>query len=179
MTTVAVVDDSEIELEIIANTLRKEGITCLGINHPEDAVVIIAETQPDMVILDVQMPKISGLDLCKSLKSNPTTKDIPIIMLSGDVSSDSIIASLHLGVIDYIPKPCAMKNLVDIVKQHDIVNKIKHAWEPAKIELERIINKYGGDRDDVQIWEKERRTDGRGRRATDKGCPLGFKHDKD
>lgn len=144
MTTVAVVDDSEIELEMLRANLSEHGIACMGITDPESALEIIRNTLPDLIILDVHMPKMGGLELCKKLRLNPETREIPIIMLSSDSSAETIIASLHLGVIDYIPKPCVMKHVVDVVKQHDIINKFKQAWEPAKAELERIIHKYGG-----------------------------------
>lgn len=168
MTTVAVVDDSEIELDILQANLLEHDIACIGISQSEAALDIIRNTLPDLVVLDVHMPKLDGLALCKQLRLNPETREIPIIMLSGDNSAETIIASLHLGVIDYIPKPCAMKHIVDVVRQHDIINKFKQAWQPAKTELERIIYKYGGH--NVHVQPTERREVAGGRRATDTGA---------
>lgn len=142
MSTVIIVDDSEIELSVFTNALVAAGYKCIGITNPNEALSTIADRQPDFVLLDYSMPEKDGISLCKDLKLNPLTRDIPIMFLTADNDPDHIIATIHLGCIDYIRKPIAAQELVELLARHEIWIKIKDALAPLKQEASRIMKKY-------------------------------------
>jgi PleD family two-component response regulator len=145
MSTVIIVDDSEIELGIFTEALIAAGHDCVGLADPTNALTTIVEKKPDFVILDYSMPHKNGLELCKDLKMNPATRDIPIMFLSSEADPDNIIATMHLGCIDYIRKPVESKKLVDLIMRHDVALKLKEAMcalSPMKEEAQRILDKY-------------------------------------
>jgi len=142
MSTVIIVDDSEIELSVFTNALVAAGYKCIGITNPNEALETIAGKQPDFVLLDYSMPEKDGISLCKDLKLNPLTRDIPIMFLTSDSDPDHIIATMHLGCIDYIRKPIAAQELVKLLARHEISIKIKDALAPLKQEASRIMKKY-------------------------------------
>lgn len=147
MTTVVVVDDSEIELEIFVHMLTKAGYECVGIQDPETALDVIIQKQPDFILLDYAMPHKDGLSLCKDIKTHPLARDIPVMFLSSNGDTDSVIATMHLGCIDYIRKPVHAEQLVETLVRHEIADKLRKVWGPAKHELERVLDKYGGTRE--------------------------------
>lgn len=149
MSTVIIVDDSEIELSVFTNALVSAGYDCIGITNPNEALEVIQNRQPDFVLLDYSMPEKDGISLCKDLKLNPLTRDIPIMFLTADSNPDHIITTMHLGCIDYVRKPIAAKELVELLARHEISLKIKDALAPLKHEANRIMKKY--DRRDHEL----------------------------
>lgn len=149
MSTVIIVDDSEIELSIFTNALLKAGYECIGITDPNTALEVIENQQPDFVLLDYSMPEKDGLSLCKDIKMNPLTKNIPVMFLTSDSDPKNIIATMHLGCIDYIQKPIAAQEVVNLLVRHDVGLKIKEALAPLKKHAEELVKKYerrSGDR---------------------------------
>lgn len=142
MSTIVIVDDSDIELGIFTEALINAGHDCIGLTDPTSALNVIQEKKPDFVLLDYSMPHLNGLELCKSLKMNPLTKNIPVMFLSSDNDPEKIIATLHLGCIDYIRKPVQTADLVELMMRHEIGIKIKEALAPMREEAQRIVNKY-------------------------------------
>jgi len=142
MSTVVIVDDSQIELDIFTQALINAGHECIGITDPNQALQAIQDRNPDFVILDYSMPHKNGVELCRDLKLNPLTRDIPVLFLSSDADPDHIIATIHLGCIDYIRKPVATQDLVELLMRHEVSLKIKDALAPLKHEAKRIMKKY-------------------------------------
>lgn len=142
MSTVIIVDDSQLELEIFTHALKEAGHDCIGIANPEEAFQVIQERSPDFVILDYSMPHKNGIELCKDLKLNPLTKNIPIMFLTSDSDPDHIIATIHLGCIDYIRKPVSTNELVALVMKHDIAKGFHDVLAPLKAEAQRILDQY-------------------------------------
>lgn len=142
MSTIIIVDDSQIELDIFTNALVQAGHECIGICDPSTALNVIKDKKPDFVILDYSMPHKNGLELCKDLKMNPATRNIPVMFLSSESDPDNIIATIHLGCIDYIRKPVQTNELVSMIMRHEIGLKIREALAPMKEQAEMIIKKY-------------------------------------
>ena len=115
MSTVVIVDDSQIELDMFTKALIEAGHDCVGVAEPSIALSVIKDTNPDFVILDYSMPHKNGLELCKDLKLNPLTRDIPVMFLTSDSDPDNIIATIHMGCIDYIRKPISTDEFVSLV----------------------------------------------------------------
>jgi two-component system phosphate regulon response regulator PhoB len=114
--TILAVDDEEDILELVRYNLEKEGYIIHTATSGEDAVRMIKKSPPDLVILDLMLPGMDGLDVCKSLKNDPKTKQIPIIMLTAKGDESDIVLGLELGSDDYVTKPFSPKVLRARVK---------------------------------------------------------------
>lgn len=142
MTSVVIVDDSQTELAIFSEAIKNAGYDCIGVSDPRNALEVIRVKNPDFVLCDVTMPHISGIELCKQIKLNPMTRDIPVLFISSDESSDHIIAAMHLGSLDYIRKPIEIAELVKTIHRVDLAQSVKNALEPVKKEAQRLLDKY-------------------------------------
>jgi len=113
---ILVVEDEEEIQELIAYNLKKESyqVTCVG--DGEKAVKAAEATRPDLLVLDLMLPGLGGLEVCKRLKRNPDTERIPIIMLTARGEEADIVTGLELGADDYITKPFSLKIFVTRVK---------------------------------------------------------------
>ena len=114
--TVLVVEDEENILELIRYNLEKEGFKVIGHLTGEDGLKEAKETNPDLVVLDIMLPGLSGLEVCKQLRAFPATKRIPIVLVSAKGEESDIIVGLELGADDYITKPFSPRVLVARLK---------------------------------------------------------------
>ena len=113
---ILVVDDNQQNLELIQAYL--EDIDCI-IESAEDGVQAldaVAKNPPDLILLDVMMPRMSGFEVCKRLKNNPTTEDIPIIMVTALNEFGDIERGVDSGTDDFISKPVSKLELLTRVK---------------------------------------------------------------
>jgi len=103
--TVLVIDDSPEVLAVVAARLRPEGYRTLVASTWELGLDLAADAQPDLILLDVEMPEMSGLDVCRRLKANPRTSSIPVIFLTAHDDVALKVHSFDLGAADYMTKP--------------------------------------------------------------------------
>jgi DNA-binding response OmpR family regulator len=103
--TVLIVDDSIPQHKLIRVLMAEESINCKSAYNGEAGLVMAESLKPDLVLLDVDMPDLNGFDVCRLMKVNPATKDIPIIFLTASASMDEKICGLSLDAVDYITKP--------------------------------------------------------------------------
>jgi DNA-binding response OmpR family regulator len=106
---ILVVDDDPLTVELIRTYLEKEHWQVLTSDNGSDALTLVREKQPDLVILDLMLPKIDGLDVCRILRAD---SDIPIVMLTARTTEEDILTGLELGADDYITKPFSPRQLV-------------------------------------------------------------------
>jgi two-component system phosphate regulon response regulator PhoB len=111
-----VVDDEEDILELVRYNLQKEGYQVCCAKSAEDALQQIKVELPDLIVLDLMLPGMDGLDLCKVLKRNPATEHISVLMLSAKGSEADVVSGLELGADDYIAKPFSPRVLVARIK---------------------------------------------------------------
>ena len=102
---VLVVDDQPINVELICQILGKAGIDTLRASSGTEALEWVAQSQPELVLLDVQMPDIDGFGVCKRLQADESTRHIPVIFVTANDSHTCKIAGLGVGAVDYITKP--------------------------------------------------------------------------
>ena len=114
--TVLVVDDEEDILELIRYNLAKEGYHVLCAASGETAVQMASAESPDLVLLDLMLPGIDGLDVCRILKNDPKMKAFSIIMLSAKGEEADVVSGLEIGADDYITKPFSPRVLLARVK---------------------------------------------------------------
>ena len=111
-----VVEDEEDLLALIYYNFVKEGFAVRGFTSGEEMFSSLALEQPDLILLDVMLPGIDGLEICKRLKSDAKTKLLPVIMLTAKGEEGDIVIGLNLGADDYIPKPFSPKILIARVR---------------------------------------------------------------
>jgi DNA-binding response OmpR family regulator len=108
---VLAVDDEPHILFILSKVLNSKGCKVLTADGGEKAIKLTLKNMPDLIILDVMMPDISGFDVCQHLKSDPKTKDIPIVILTAEQNEAHKEAMIRMGIADYIPKPFSPNGL--------------------------------------------------------------------
>ena len=114
--SVLVVEDEEDIMEVIRFNLEKEGYEVNQALSGEKALQVIENNLPSLVLLDLMLPGINGLDLCRIFKQNDRTKAIPVIMLTAKSEDADIVAGLEMGAEDYITKPFSPRVLLARVR---------------------------------------------------------------
>jgi diguanylate cyclase (GGDEF)-like protein len=103
--SVLAIDDSPEVLELLAVRLKPEGLRLVTAGSYEEGLALAVQAQPDLILLDVDMPGGNGLDLCRRLKQDPQTVNIPVIFLTGSNDIDTKVHGFDLGAVDYVTKP--------------------------------------------------------------------------
>ena len=115
---ILVVDDNPTNLAVISQALRTEGWQVRMAVDGEDALSKVTQNPPELILLDVQMPGIDGFEVCKRLKADDATSDIPIIFMTALSDTDSKVKGLALGAVDYITKPFEQQEAIARVRVH-------------------------------------------------------------
>lgn len=113
---ILVVDDEEDILELLSYNLAKNGFNVTTATSGEDALKITKTKTFDIILLDLMLPGIDGLDVCKEFKKNQSTSSIPIIMLTAKGEEADIVAGLELGADDYVTKPFSPRVLISRIR---------------------------------------------------------------
>ncbi len=116
MGTVLVVEDEADIAELVKYHLEKEGLAIRTVGDGKHALELIVRDHPDLIILDLMLPGMDGLELCRRLRSSSATQGIPIIMLTAKAEEVDRIVGLELGADDYVSKPFSTRELVARVK---------------------------------------------------------------
>lgn len=132
---IVVIEDEEDILEVISYNLRREGYEVTTSTSGEDGLAKIERSAPNLVILDLMLPEIDGLDLCRKLKSDPVTQSIPVIMVTARGEESDVVLGLGMGADDYVIKPFSPKELVARVKA--VLRRSRSA--PEKERKDRIV----------------------------------------
>ncbi len=113
---ILVVEDDEDILELVGYNLRQEGFEVETAMDGKKALGKIAHRRPDLIVLDLMLPELDGLEVCRRLKRDPDMLDIPILMLTAKGEEADIVAGLELGADDYVTKPFSPRVLVARVR---------------------------------------------------------------
>lgn len=116
MARILVVDDEEPILELIKFNLEKENFEVFPLNHGGQALKICSELQPDLVILDIMLPGMDGLEICRTIRQMPNLSEVPVIMLTARGDELDKVLGLEMGADDYMTKPFSPRELVARVK---------------------------------------------------------------
>ncbi|TFH14978.1 MAG: response regulator [Lentisphaerales bacterium] len=111
-----IVEDEEDILELLRYHLSRDGYTVTTATDGEEALSAIPKIMPDLVLLDLMLPGVDGLDVCRKLKKDTQTAAIPIIMVTAKGEESDIVTGLELGADDYVAKPFSMKVLIARVR---------------------------------------------------------------
>ena len=113
---ILVVDDEIGALTLIGIMLERGGFDVLKARDARAALDILEDTTPDLIILDVMMPGMNGIDLCQAIRQREATSKTPVLILSARGDAESIIRGIEAGANDYLPKP---------ILHHDLVSKVR------------------------------------------------------
>lgn len=103
--TILVVDDQQIHVDLIRRWLETEGHTIIGARDGETALAAIVEHQPDLILLDIMIPHPSGFEVCRRVKSDPATRHIPVLLMSGLQDPANWKRGLEVGAVELLRKP--------------------------------------------------------------------------
>ncbi|RME88139.1 MAG: response regulator [Anaerolineae bacterium] len=117
MTKILIAEDERDIRDLVAFTLRFAGYQVVAAANGEEALELTRDEAPDLVLLDVRMPRMTGYDVCRAIKSDPQLKDIPVVFLSAKGQESEIRAGLDAGAEEYLLKPFAPDELTERVRQ--------------------------------------------------------------
>ncbi|MFD1880685.1 phosphate regulon transcriptional regulator PhoB [Paracoccus pacificus] len=109
---VLVVEDEGAQREVLRYNLEAEGFGVAIAENGDEALLLVAEEQPDLIVLDWMLPNVSGIEICRRLKADPATRPIPIIMLSARSEEVDRVRGLETGADDYVVKPYSVVELM-------------------------------------------------------------------
>jgi diguanylate cyclase (GGDEF)-like protein len=123
---VLVVDDTPTNLNVLFSYLRSAGYKVLVAQTGENALQSAEYAKPDLILLDILMSGIDGFEICRRLKSNDNTKDIPVIFMTALSDSINKIRGFELGAVDYVTKPIQKEELIARIHTHISLEKLRH-----------------------------------------------------
>jgi two-component system phosphate regulon response regulator PhoB len=110
--TILVVEDEAPLLTLLRYNLEKQGFRVEEAADGQEALLRVAETKPDLILLDWMLPALSGIEVCRQIRRRPNTRDLPIIMVTARTEDQDAVRALDTGADDYIAKPFAMEALM-------------------------------------------------------------------
>ncbi|UWR04704.1 phosphate regulon transcriptional regulator PhoB [Ruegeria conchae] len=135
--TVLVVEDELAQREVLAYNLDAEGFRIIRAANGEEALLLVEEDRPDIIVLDWMMPNLSGIEVCRRLKSRSDTRSIPIIMLSARSEEVDKVRGLETGADDYVVKPYSIVELMARVRTQ--LRRVRPATVGIRLEFDDII----------------------------------------
>lgn len=135
---IVVVDDSPDTAEALVRHLLLEGYDASAINDPQEALQALMASPPDLILLDVMMPRISGLDVLRELRAHPPTAEIPVIMLTALGETHDMVKGFELGATDYMVKPPELEVLIARVRTHIHLKQLRDQRQRDLIELREL-----------------------------------------
>ncbi|CUH65877.1 MAG: phosphate regulon transcriptional regulator PhoB [Pseudomonadota bacterium] len=135
--TVLVVEDEPAQREVLAYNLEAEGFRVVKAENGEDALMSVAEENPDIIVLDWMLPSVSGIEVCRQLKTRNETRGVPIIMLSARSEEVDKVRGLETGADDYVVKPYSLVELMARVRAQ--LRRTRPATVGERLEYEDIV----------------------------------------
>ncbi|MEO9898170.1 MAG: phosphate regulon transcriptional regulator PhoB [Paracoccaceae bacterium] len=134
---VLVVEDEPAQREVLAYNLEAEGFVVSRAGDGEEALLLVEEDLPDIIVLDWMMPNLSGIEVCRRLKIKPETRSIPVIMLSARSEEVDKVRGLETGADDYVVKPYSVIELMARVRSQ--LRRVRPSAVGQQLEFEDII----------------------------------------
>ena len=140
MSTILIIEDEPDILELLGYTLRREGFEVMTSSSGDTGLNLVKKQKPDLVLLDLMLPQKDGLEVCRELKANSNTKNIPIIMVTAKSEESDIVLGLGMHADDYICKPFSPRELVARVRTVlRRLNPLKSAELSDRIEQDGLV----------------------------------------
>jgi signal transduction histidine kinase len=140
--TILVVDDTKVNLTIVSTLLKNSGFQVMLANNGRLALQSIQKQIPDLILLDVMMPEMDGFELCRLLKANEVTREIPVIFMTALAATDDKIVGFQAGAVDYITRPVSQRELLARIATH-LKNKILTENFKQQAQFMETMNQIG------------------------------------
>ncbi len=137
---IMIVDDIEENLQLLATHLFQHGYEVALAESGFSALELLQEVQPDLILLDIMMPGMDGVETCQQIKSNDTYKDIPIIFLTAKTDEDSVLNAFDVGAVDYLTKPVRIQELLVRVDTQIMLKKTMQQVNDYNNRLRNLLN---------------------------------------
>jgi DNA-binding response OmpR family regulator len=138
--SILIVDDTPANLRVLSQFLEEQGYRVRIANSGKRALDAIISNPPDLILLDIMMPEMTGYDVCKELKNRPDTSEIPVIFISALDSTEDKVNAFDVGGVDYVTKPFHFKEVLARVKAHLSIRALQKKLEDQNSQLEHEIN---------------------------------------
>ncbi len=135
---IVVIEDEPDIVEVISYNLKREGYNVLAVDRGDESINLIRNQSPSLIILDLMLPGMDGLSVCRQLKSDPLVKDIPVIIISAKGEESDIVIGLEMGADDYLTKPFSPRELLARVKAVSRRGQFKESQSKERIVLQNL-----------------------------------------
>lgn len=135
--SVLIVEDEPAQREVLIYNLEAEGFHVTAVDNGDDALMVFEEMAPDVVVLDWMLPGVSGIEICRRLKTNPESRSVPIIMLSARSEEVDRVRGLETGADDYVIKPYSVVELMARVRTQ--LRRVRPATVGVRLEFDDIV----------------------------------------
>jgi signal transduction histidine kinase len=136
---ILIVDDTPVNIKILGKIVHSQNYRIAVAQSGKEALKIVAQTYPDLILLDIMMPEMDGYEVCRRLKSDEKTNDIPIIFISAKADSEDIIQGFETGAVDYITKPFYSSEVIARINTHIQLKLSKDYIAKYNSELETML----------------------------------------
>jgi len=156
---VLIVDDTPKNIQVIGSILMEQKYRISVAKNGREALKVVKDVKPDIILLDVMMPELDGFETCKQLKESEETRDIPVIFLTAKIETEDIVKAFELGAVDYVIKPFNAKELLVRVNTHLSLKYAHEKIKKSEQELRTVNAKIKAQRDELaQTLDDLRRT---------------------
>ncbi len=144
MTKILVVDDEEGILQLLDENLSDDGFEVISATNGASALAQIYREQPDIVLLDLNIPEVHGYDVLRELRDAETTKNLPVILLTGVSPTEGEKEAVELGANHYVTKPCKLSSLRAVIRvaMREVGNS---AWSRPSVSQPQNVNRFRVD----------------------------------
>lgn len=139
-TQILVIDDMPTNIRLVAFSLKERGYNILAATNGQQGIALAEAKQPDLILLDIMMPDMNGYEVCRALKQNKATADIPVIFLTASTETQSVVKGFEYGAVDYITKPFNPAELVARVQAHSAIRRQEKQIRILSMAIQQSVN---------------------------------------
>ncbi|MDO8706203.1 MAG: response regulator [Sulfuricaulis sp.] len=161
--SILVVDDVQANLKLVQAFLEKDGFQIHLISKSSEVVSWTEINQPDLILLDIMMPDLNGIQVCERLKANPKTAKIPIIFLTARTGTENLVQGFRAGGADYVTKPFHKEELMARIRTHFQIQRLQKTMEKNNALLQESLEHIAHLKNAmlrICAWTKEVEVDG-------------------
>ncbi len=149
--TILIVDDASDMIEVLINFLS-DRYEIIFATTGRQALALVATARPDLILLDINMPVMSGYEVCQALKENESTRDIPVVFLTRITNNEELVRGFAAGAVDYVTKPFMPNELLARVATHLQLRQVRLEIESKNAELEEAKALVQRQKDELAEW---------------------------
>ncbi len=137
---ILIVDDEPVSLKLLVSFLERQGFATTVATGGEEALSLLSQKTPDIILLDIMMPMMDGFEVCEALKENPATADIPVIFVTALTTLDDKVKGFSVGGVDYVTKPFQHEEVLARVTAHLKISSLRKQLESKNKQLMAVLD---------------------------------------